>query len=162
MGQSTIYLVDLLSRTVQDGECMLWLGPSNGSDYPMVSVQRKNKPLRTIMAVLLKRTKTKNQVMTTTCGNKRCISPDHLRVSRRSSVLKGTTFDYNNPIRIAKISAHARANKAKLTIEQAREIRVSDKTHRELALKYGVNKATIGNIKAGRTWKETNNLWRGL
>lgn len=141
---------------------MLWTGPTNGSGYPMVSVERKNRPLRTIMAELMQKQKQKHQVMTTTCKNISCINPEHLRVANKSSVLKMSHERYNDPIRAAKISAHARATKAKLTIEQARDIRVSEKTHRELALEYGVNKATIGNIKAGRTWKETGSLWRGL
>lgn len=128
----------------------------------MVSVARKNKTLRTVMAELLKKTKRADQVITTTCKNKRCINPDHLRAISKSAVLKGSFSDYKNPIRSAKISAYARANKAKLTLEQAREIRVSDKTQRELAIEYGVNKATIGSIKSGRTWKETGSLWRGL
>jgi hypothetical protein len=128
----------------------------------MVSVKRKNKPLRTIMAVFYKRTKTAKQVLTTTCGNKSCIHPDHLRVVAKKSVFKISTANYKSPIRSAKLSAYARANRAKLNIEQAREIRLSDKTHRELALEYGVNKNTIRNIKAGITWKETGNLWRGL
>ena len=162
VGQSTIYLTDLINRTVQDGECLLWTGPSNGSGYPMVSIKRKNKPLRTIMAVFYKRTKTAKQVLTTTCGNKSCIHPDHLRVVAKKSVFKIATANYKSPIRSAKLSAYARANRAKLNIEQAREIRLSDKTHRELALEYGVNKNTIRNIKAGITWKETGNLWRGL
>jgi hypothetical protein len=141
---------------------MLWLGPTNGSKYPMVSVNRKNKPLRTIMAVLLKRNKNSKQVVTTTCNNKSCIHPDHLKVVYQKSVFKISAKQYNCPIRSAKLSAYARATRAKLNMDQAREIRMSDKTHRELALEYGVNKATIGNIKAGRTWKETGNLWRGL
>lgn len=128
----------------------------------MVSIQRKNHTLRTILAVLYKRTKTKNQVMTTSCGNKSCIHPDHLKVVLKKTIFKISTKDYKNPIRSAKLSAYARATRAKLNIDQAREIRMSDKTHRELALEFGVNKATIGNIKAGRTWKETGNLWRGL
>jgi hypothetical protein len=128
----------------------------------MVSIKRKNKPLRTIMAVLFQRNKTAKQVITTTCGNKSCIHPDHLRVVTKKSVFKIATSDYKSPIRSAKLSAYARANRAKLNIEQAREIRLSDKTHKQLALEYGVNKATIGSIKAGKTWKETGNLWRGL
>ena len=162
VGQSTIYLSDLINRTVQDGDCLLWTGPSNGSGYPMVSITRKNHTLRTILAVLYKKNKRSNQVVTTTCGNKRCIHPDHLRIVGKKSVFKISIANYKSPIRSAKLSAYARANRAKLNMDQAREIRMSDKTHRELALEYGVNKATIGNIKAGRTWKETGNLWRGL
>jgi hypothetical protein len=128
----------------------------------MVSITRKNHTLRTILAVLYKKNKRSNQVVTTTCGNKRCIHPDHLRIVGKKSVFKISIANYKSPIRSAKLSAYARANRAKLNMDQAREIRMSDKTHRELALEYGVNKATIGNIKAGRTWKETGNLWRGL
>lgn len=126
----------------------------------MVSIRRKNHTLRTILMVLYNKRKFPNQVVTTTCKNVRCINPDHLRVVSKKTVFKIT--DYKNPVRSAKLSAYARATRAKLNMEQAREIRLSDKTHRELALEYGVNKATIGNIKAGRTWKETGNLWRGL
>lgn len=126
----------------------------------MVSIRRKNYTLRTILMVLYNKRKFPNQVVTTTCKNVRCINPDHLRVVSKKTVFKIT--DYKNPVRSAKLSAYARATRAKLNMEQAREIRLSDKTHRELALEYGVNKATIGNIKAGRTWKETGNLWRGL
>jgi hypothetical protein len=126
----------------------------------MVSIQRKNHTLRTILMVLYNKRKFPNQVVTTNCGNKRCINPDHLRVVSKKTVFKIT--DYKNPVRSAKLSAYARATRAKLNIEQAREIRLSDKTHRELALEYGVNKNTIRNIKAGITWKETGNLWRGL
>lgn len=114
------------------------------------------------MVVLYKRNKNQKQVVTTTCGNKKCIHPDHIKVVSQKSIFKISAKQYKNPIRCAKLSAHARATRAKLNMDQAREIRMSDKTHRELALEFGVNKATIGNIKAGRTWKETGNLWRGL
>jgi len=128
----------------------------------MVSVNRKNYTLRTILMVLFNKRKFPKQVVTTTCKNVRCINPDHLRIVSMKTVFKIAKQDYKNPIRSSKLSAYAREHRAKLNIEQAREIRQSTKTHRELALEYGVNKATIGNIKAGRTWKETGNLWRGL
>jgi len=128
----------------------------------MVSIRRKNHTLRTILMVLYNKRKFPNQVVTTNCGNKRCINPDHLRVVGRKTVFKIATSDYKNPVRSAKLSAYAREHRAKLTMDQAREIRVSDKTHKQLALEYGVCKATIGNIKTGKIWKETGNLWRGL
>ena len=112
--------------------------------------------------VLYNRRKLPNQVVTAACGSKKCINPDHLRVVNKKTILKIATSDYKSPMRSAKLSAYAREHRAKLNMDQAREIRMSDKTQRQLALEYGVNKATIANIKAGRTWKETGNLWRGL
>lgn len=128
----------------------------------MVSVNRKNHTLRTILVVLYNKRKFPKQVVTTTCKNVRCINPNHLRVVSMKSVFKISKEGYENFVRSAKLSANARATRAKLNMDQAREIRMSTKTHRELALEYGVNKATITSIKAGRTWKETGNLWRGL
>ena len=128
----------------------------------MVSIRRKNHSLRTILIDLYKRKKTAKQVVTTTCKNISCINPDHLRVLARKTVFKSAVTDYKNPVRLAKLSAYAREHRAKLTMDQARQIRMSDKTNRELALEYGVCKATIGNIKTGKVWKETGGLWRGL
>ena len=128
----------------------------------MVSVKRKNYTLRTILLELYQKKKRQKQVVTTSCKNISCIHPDHLCVIGKRTVFKSAVSDYKNPVRSAKLSAYVREHRAKLNMEQAREIRLSDKTHRELALEYGVNKATIGNIKAGRTWKETGGIWRGL
>lgn len=128
----------------------------------MVSIRRKNYSLRTILVELYKKRKRDNQVVTTSCKNISCINPDHMRILWRKTVFKSATADYKNPVRSAKLSAYAREHRAKLTMEQARQIRMSDKTNRELALEYGVCKATIGNIKTGKIWKETGGLWRGL
>jgi hypothetical protein len=71
------------------------------------------------------------------CKNKMCVNPDHLEpVSPAENVRRG-------PL-------------AKLTIEDAREIRrlASQFTHRELAKRYGVASPLITNIVNGKNWKE--------
>lgn len=128
----------------------------------MVSVNRKNYTLRTILMTLYQKRKLPKQVVTTSCKNISCINPDHLRVLGKKTVFKSSMADYKNPVRSAKLSAYAREHRAKLDMDKARQIRMSDKTHRELALEYNVCKATIGNIKSGKIWKETGGLWRGL
>lgn len=46
------------------------------------------------------------------------------------------------------------STRAKLTNDQAREIRASDLSHRKLAKVYGVNHSTIADIKKGIRYKE--------
>jgi hypothetical protein len=65
------------------------------------------------------------------CRNRACVNPDHLEpVTNGENTLRG--------------------DRTKLTWEQVGEIRAATGTHREIALKYGVHRVTIGDIRAGR------------
>jgi hypothetical protein len=61
---------------------------------------------------------------------------------------------FSRPDRCAKIAAGCqKSTNAKLTKEQAAEIRVSSESQRALAAKYGVNKSMIARIKNGTAWR---------
>ena len=63
----------------------------------------------------------------------------------------------------ARVAAGKRAsNQAKLTAEQAREIRESLESGPVLALRYGVNKSLINNIKRGEAWRVYASPFAGL
>lgn len=68
------------------------------------------------------------------CRNRACVNPEHLEaVARGENCRRGAG--------------------AKLTFEQAQEIRVSAELHRVLAERYGVSRPTITNVRAGRNWR---------
>jgi hypothetical protein len=69
------------------------------------------------------------------CQNVACVNPNHLEPS--------------TPLDNIRRSRHA-----KLTMEDARAIRLSPKTGVELAAEYGVDKSVISAIRRHRTWKE--------
>lgn len=81
------------------------------------------------------------------CDNPGCVNPEHLFL--------GTWAD-NNADRAAKGRNACRVGEkhhlAKLTDDQAREIKYSDGSCRELSRQYGVSPGLVSMIKNGRRW----------
>lgn len=85
-----------------------------------------------------KRLKDKGEVTRHLCGNKICVNPSHLRFGNqrenaRDFIVKGS-----------KVS--------RLTIENVKEIRNSNCSNEELALKFSVHRRAIYNVRSGKTW----------
>lgn len=128
----------------RDDECWLWTGykdkdgygrfDHNGKSIRAHRVSLEMHLGREIRAGLL----VCHQPLICHCRD--CVNPRHLREDTLSANMldmhiDGTMF------------------KAKLTEEQVREIRASSgKSHRKLAVEYGVFHTTISRIISGRTW----------
>ena len=69
---------------------------------------------------------------------------------------------HRGPARIAKLAAYGRAHRAKLTLDQARTIRMSDESGTVLAERYSVSRQTVNRIKAGTAWREVSTPFAGL
>lgn len=81
-----------------------------------------------------------------TCDNPACRNPSHL--------ITGTQFD--NIRDMVERDRHARGERNKhavLAVADVLAIREAPGTHATLAAKFGVSRATIGDIKSGRSWK---------
>lgn len=98
------------------------------------------------------------------CENPLCINPAHMKVVKAGAILKkaykeGKLSTYAKRV---KISTYQREHNAKLTLEQAREIRESPNKQEYLATVYGVSRGYISHIKSGRKWPELGGMWSGL
>lgn len=80
------------------------------------------------------------------CDNRKCVNIEHLWLG---------TFDENMSDMAAKgRQAHGSKNgRAKLTEGQVREIRALRGTQAAIAEMYGVSRATVSQIRSGKTWK---------
>lgn len=154
----------LMANTVEEGDCLLWQGYMASKAVPHVSHGGKIVAVRRLMLELRGRPLKRTDYVGCSCGNKSCISPAHTvqRTQAQHVAAMGRSPNRRRLARASKLAAYARANRAKLTIEQAREIRVSSETGPVLSAKYGVNKALINRIKRGETWREYSTPFSGL
>ena len=160
----TLEIMRILDSTEEFADCILWTGATTQQGYPIYKPTGCGCTLvRREMFRLNGGVIEGRQPVVTTCKERLCINPDHLKASTCKSVAKaaGRAGAFSSKTRCAKIAASKRMN-AKLNIELAREIRVSKISTRVLAKLHGVNRSVIVGIKAGRMWKDYTNPFAGL
>lgn len=159
----------LYARIHEVGECEEWGGPMVGPT-PMVNVPRfiyddaktnSKHTVRSVIWFLVNGRKTKpGHVIMAKCCNDRCVKFSHLVEVTRDEANKrhSKAGVFNSPRAFAQRMRIARTrDRTKLTIEIAREIRMSDEPSKVLAERYGVTKESINAIKRGAAWREAAN-----
>ena len=163
--------------TIEGCGCWTWTGQvaaqKNGKKFPQESkswTKHHNLGTRTVRRIALY-LKTRKSIpvslrVITTCGNELCVNPAHLKAVTCGEIAK---------ILIAQGRIHNAAAQAKtaingigyrkLTMEQAREVQLSDETAKDAAQRLGVSKQIILKIRRGESYKEagmTASPWAGL
>ncbi|MDD0837892.1 hypothetical protein PSQ40_04840 [Curvibacter sp. HBC61] len=139
------------------GDCLIWHGSVSGDGYPTMKFMGSCRLVRRLVIEAKGQELAPRQPVMTTCGEKLCVSPAHLTptswaVIGQAAAKRGA---FSRPDRRAKIAA-ARRKAGKLTMEKAREIRLSTDTYEVLSARYGVNRTIISRVKNGRAWVEFN------
>lgn len=158
----------LHARCVEDGDCWIWKLACSSNGTPkmtlMIDGERKQKAARRVMAESLGM-EIEGKLVTSKCGNPRCICPDHVLVVTKSQlgklIAKNTGFQQRIERR-KKISDSARKMRGKLSTEAATEIRNSDEPLWKLAEKHGVAKSTVQKVRVYRAWQDYHSPFAGL
>ena len=161
-------LESLLSRAEEVGDCLEWQGSYGSQGVPIVSL--KNVHLQARRAVYQAiccgpLPITSKNPITTTCDNKRCVKPEHLKRSttKKVAIKAGKAGKFSTLSRSLAISRGNReAGRCKLSPEQVAEIRVSEGTNKAVAQIYGVNASLIGRIKNGKCHPQPFSVWSQL
>lgn len=128
-----ITLKTIHDRCDEVGECWIWKDAVGKQGYPIVRLRPGGCLLVRRVAVAL---------------------------DGRPAAARGS---FSSRSRAAKIAAGKRSSgAAKLTLEQAREIRASEDTGPVLAERYGVNRSLIGSIRRGVAWRDYSDPFAGL
>lgn len=153
----------LRARVVIDGDCWVWTGCMNGSTkaVPVARIAGRSVTVRRVAAHLGGHDE-KARRFTVTCGNPRCVKPEHVideslvRVKKERSERRVSEHE-----RKARIAATKR-KKATLTEELVAEIRASEEPGYRIAKRMGVTPKVIYDARAYRTWKDYSSPWAGL
>lgn len=98
------------------------------------------------------------------CGNPYCINPAHqsLLTEKQKGKKAAKAGAFSSWARRKKIAEHMRRTEAKITLEQAMEIRTSEEQGKDLAKRYGLAETTISAIKRGERWRDYSNPFAAL
>lgn len=153
--EEAAYLVTRIrSRCIDDAGCWVWQGYMQKGVMPVVNIDDKIVPVRRALFQALHGPVKKGHEVTATCETHGCVS-----------CVEQVTFAERRRRMAVKRNTGKRPNwkpaHSKLSVEKAREIRASEEPTAVLADRYGVSTATIGYVKAGKTWVEAT-PWTGL
>jgi hypothetical protein len=162
----TLAMMAVLEHAEEVGDCLMWTAATTRTGYPICKPSGCGCTLvRRHVFALMGGVLRSRQPVATKCGERLCINPAHLVASTTSDIAQSAAARgaWSGRARGAKIS-HAKRHSAsaKLTLEDARIIRLSSETGPVLAARYGVNRSLINGIKAGRSWKDYASPFAGL
>ena len=144
-------------RCIEDGDCWIWTAGCTSRGVPSMHKNGKVVGVRRVIAEYLGMA-IEGKKVTTKCGNKRCVCPDHVLpatpVALGKMVAKRTGYA-SFTVRNKKISDAKRANSSKLTEEQAKEIRESDDRLIDIAKNTALQRQQLRESKLARFGKHT-------
>ncbi len=164
--KNPITLEEIHSRCDEEGDCWIWRDATSQNGYPIM--KRSGGPcllVRRVVAALKGDEPAPRQPVATTCNDKRCCAPEHVHTSTPKKVGKDAAKrgSYSSLARRMKVAAAKRASpQAKLSMDKARDIRLSTKTSVALAAEYEVNVSVIKGIRQNRMWVDYSSPFAGL
>lgn len=149
------------SRCLECGACWQWTGSTSGT-CPKIAWWgehgREHRVVRRIVWELAKGPIPEGMLVTVNCGNSLCLNPAHLELTTRAEVTRKNSAKAAVQLRRRASSARtAQAKFGKITMDIAREIRLSDKTGRQLARELEVSPSLVSKVRLNKSWIEPQN-----
>ena len=151
-------LESIHARCEEVGECWVWMGKMTAQRHPSASHNGKSMLVRRRVFELVHGTlpDTRRFGIVTTCGNHRCVNPEHLRNASRASMVRlAYKNGRRNPLReyTARSRARVGSTGSKLTPEIAAAIRTDTRPTKELAAEFACSESLIRKVRTGLIWR---------
>jgi transcriptional regulator with XRE-family HTH domain len=150
----------IAERCHEDGDCLIW-DHKKHRGQPVHTFQRgESGSIRKLAwKAAGKRELRENERVTMMCGHKDCLEPSHMRAISQAEVLKRNCDSRSVKLRkYAAVTESIRKARAKITLEDARYARKSDKTLAELSDELGISIQRLSKIRRGEAWPDPNPL----
>lgn len=141
-----------------DGDCWMWRGAMKDG-APMIWWKKRQAFVRRVTYELARDDElTAAFVIRNTCGEVRCVNPEHSSRHPRLKLLRENgRMEHSQATKLA-MALRARARSV-LTPEAVAEIRSSDARRDELAARFGVTRETIRRVQVGESWAPLGGLF---
>jgi hypothetical protein len=176
---SRLSIAERLWRAVSpepNSGCWLWTGTVNSWGYPLLSIGNKVRSGHRLSYETFRGPIPEGMCVCHTCDIPSCINPDHLWIGTnadnssdkqkkgrakagagdkhwtRANPEKRLFGDKNPARKYPGLHAGEKNSRARLTADQVKVIRLSDKSGSELAREYGVAATTISAVRLGKSW----------
>lgn len=151
-------LEQIKENCTMDCGCWLWNGGIKNNRVPYIIVDQKFVSTRRYVAKLAK-VRLGKKLASTTCGDRRCVCPDHIKPMTQSDLQKRKSQQTKHQAAISRRLKLRSTKNAVLNIDKAREIRAQQgiKSNAELSKEYGVSKSQIYRVLRNAVWIELEN-----
>lgn len=132
-------------KKVESG-CWEWQGCKNKKGYGMFRYEGSTRLAHRVSFILHNRDIKEDLLILHSCDNPCCVNPAHLS--------EGTGFDNQQQASLRNRYNRKGTNSifSKITDEDVRIIRESKRSSRDICKDYNLTKASILNIRSGKTW----------
>jgi hypothetical protein len=164
----TVHTVaSLLARAEEEGACLLWGGSMGYHDTPQVYVQGEGMvATRMLLSRLLGVSARGKLYYGTSCGNPRCIAPEHIVMRKpsehRALMRKNSATPTARTKRRTSNTVDRRAKPLKLSMETAALIRADERPSKEVAAQFAIHPSMVWKIRTGKAWADHTNPFAGL
>lgn len=153
---------EILKRTTECGDCLIWTGSFVHDVAPVISIGNKKLYVKRVLMEQAGKD-IHGKCVRSSCGQSSCVNPKHLEIVTKAAVIKHTASTgvfSTNAVR-ARVAA-AKRSTSKLSQEAATEIRNSDEPMKDLASRYGITEAYGYMIRRGQFRRDYSNPFSGL
>lgn len=126
--------------------CRNWQGRLNANGYGIISVGKASVMMHRAAWECQNGPVPDGMQVCHRCDNRRCVNHEHLFIG---TIADNQADKCQKNRQMKGVDCH----NARLNADAVIEIRSSEKSAPELALKYGVSRACIGSVKSRKTWK---------
>lgn len=165
--RTTHTLESLRQRVIEVGDCWEWQGYHQNNTPQVIAYPggvKKMVSVRRMLRELVTGQPQPDGNYSNTCGNHRCVNPDHTIYRNESGHMR----DMGRKRKVSAVTANklrkyrVENGLAKLDESKAQEIRLSSEPAPVLAERFGVSKSWITKIRRGKAWRVLSSPFAGL